>query len=181
MAQEQLAALRHFFASVEPGLPEIVDVMYGRIFQALPGSEALFKGDLQEQKQRYTHMLQSIVQLTRSRHLWPILIDKGRPALPVLNDLKSLHAKAGVTPEHFGVMKTALMQACGEIAPAEFTPAAAEALAFVFDVLAHSLTISDSAAVALARKNLPPAANDGAALQNLGRFFGYEDADTGDR
>ncbi|MGO8955484.1 MAG: globin domain-containing protein [Rhodomicrobium sp.] len=181
MAPKQLAALRHFFAGVEPKLPEIVDVMYGRIFQAHPGSEALFKGDLQEQKRRYAHMLQSIVQLTRSSHLWPIRIDKGKATLPVLNELKSRHAKAGVTPEHFEVMKAELLEACREIAPAEFTPAAAEALAFVFDVLARSLTISDSAAAALVRKNQPARGNGDAALHDPGSFFDYEEPGSGNK
>jgi|SRR5208282_6407563 len=98
-------------------------------------------------------------QLTRSSYLWPVTIDQGKTTLPV--------------------MKTELLQACGKLAPAEFTPAVADALAFVFDVLARSLANPDSAADALVRKNRPLGGNDGPALQDPGILFDWETHNTG--
>ncbi len=171
---KSLAALRDFFASLEPRLPGAVDDMYGRLFEAVPEAQSLFKGDLEEQKQRFIIMLQAIIKLTRSSHLWPVCTLTGRATLPALNELRSRHAKAGVTPEHFQIMKTVLTNVCEQIAPAEFTPQVAEALAFIFDVLARSLTIADSAAEALARKNQPPARDTEAGLHDPASFFDLE-------
>ncbi len=174
MSPKSLAALRNFFANIEPRLPSAVDTMYRRLFEAVPAAQSLFKGDIEEQKQRFTIMLQAIIKLTRSSHLWPICTLTGRATLPALNELRSRHAKAGVTPEHFQKMKAVLTNVCEQIAPAEFTPQVAEALAFIFDVLARSLTIADSAAEALARKNQLPGQDAGAGLHDPASFFDLE-------
>ncbi|MGO9546722.1 MAG: globin domain-containing protein [Rhodomicrobium sp.] len=180
MSPARLAALRAFFASIEARLPSAVDEMYGQLFEEVPEAIPLFKGDLQEQKQRFRFMLLSIIKLTRSSHLWPVCTMTGRATLPSLNELKSRHADAGVTPAHFEVMKILLTKACEHIAPAEFTPEIAESLAFVFDVLARSLTVSDSASEALARKDGPPAQDTAAGFQDPSSYFDHDVPDKDD-
>ncbi len=170
MAPESLNELRAFFACIEPQLAGVIDVMYGRLFDAVPEAQTLFKGDMQEQKRRFVLMLQSIVKLTRSSHLWPVSTLSGHATLPSLNGLKSRHAQAGVTPSHFGVMHAVLSDVCAKAAPDKFTPKVSAALAFVFDVLARSLTVPHDAD-ALARKT---AGRAGADLVDPARFLGSE-------
>ena len=69
MSPDQLAALRSFFATAEPRLPDIVALMYDRLFKAMPEAVALFKGDMQEQHRQYTLMLWSIVRLLSLIHI----------------------------------------------------------------------------------------------------------------
>ena len=86
-------------------MPEVVSMMYGRIFEAAPEARALFKGDIEEQMQRYGKMLQAIVKLTRSSHLWPVRAFTGEASLPFLDKMGTIHADAGVTLAHVNLMK----------------------------------------------------------------------------
>jgi len=175
MTPDRLAALRAFIASTETRLPSAVDAMYGSLFETLPDAQSLFKGDLYEQKVSFTLMLQHIVKLTRSSQLWPVSSRTGQATLPVLNELRERHANAGVTPEHFEKMKIVLSHAFEQIAPAEFTPPVAEALGFVFDVLARSLTMPQTSAPGdLVSKLHQP----GTELHDPGSYFDYEPQDT---
>jgi hemoglobin-like flavoprotein len=138
MTPEQLAELRNFFVSFEPRLPQAITVMYGRLLEAIPETRQLFKGDFQEQEKRYLHMLRELVRLTRSSQLWPVQAVAGTSTIPVVDKLGSLHSCIGVTQEHFDKMKAVLAQCFREDCPEQFTPAAEEALGFVFDVVARS-------------------------------------------
>ncbi|MFY9640830.1 MAG: globin domain-containing protein [Rhodomicrobium sp.] len=180
MSPDRLAALRNFFARIENRMPEVVSMMYGRIFEAAPEARALFKGDIEEQMQRYGKMLQAIVKLTRSSHLWPVRAFTGEASLPFLDKMGTIHADAGVTLAHVNLMKRILSQCCEEIAPGEFTLDADEALGFIFDVLSKSLTkSSDVDAEHLTRKNQPPRHDELPPGQEAYGFFdiGLADAD----
>jgi hemoglobin-like flavoprotein len=157
MGPEQLAELRSFFASFEPRLPQVIAAMYSRLLEAAPEVEPLFKGDFQQQQKRYLLMLQELVRLTHSRQLWPVQASTGTSAIPAVDNLGSIHSGAGVTIEHFDKMKTVLAQCLKEISPERFTPAAEEALGFIFDVVANaSANARGITAEELARKNKLP-------------------------
>jgi hemoglobin-like flavoprotein len=139
MSPDRLLALREFFATIEPRLPEIVALMYARLFAAFPETASLFKGDLKVQQRRYGLMLHSIIKLTRSNHLWPVSAFSGQASVPAVDMLGARHADVGVAPEHFELMKQVLCRCCAEKFPKEFTPPAREALGFIFDVMSRSL------------------------------------------
>ena len=84
-------------------------------------------------------MLQSIVKLTRSSHLWPVRAFTGKASLPVLDKLGTIHADVGITRGHFDLMKSVLAQCCRDIDPVAFTPGVEKALGFI-DVVGNSLT-----------------------------------------
>lgn len=142
MSPDQLAALRTFFASVEPRLPDIVALMYERLFEAMPETATLFKGDMQEQHRQFTLMLWSIVRLTRSSELWPVNAWTGQAPIPAIEKLGMRHSHAGVLPEHFETMKKVLSRSFREMFPKDFTPSVEKTLAFVFDVVSHSASKS---------------------------------------
>jgi hypothetical protein len=131
----------------------------------------LFKGDIREQQLRFLGKLQSIVKLTRSSQLWPVGAPTGQMLIPQVAEFGRSHAKSGVTPEHFTLMKEMMARACKEIAPADFTPPVEEALAFIFDVLAQSLTANDSATDVLSKLRLR---RNGTALQDPAAYFDEE-------
>ena len=172
MGPGDLSALRGFFTKNERRLPEIVAAMYSRIFEAVPEAKPLFKGDLQEQQAHYMRMLQSIVKLTRSSHLWPVRAFTGKASLPVLDKLGTIHADVGITRGHFDLMKSVLAQCCREIDPVAFTPGVEKALGFIFDVVGNSLTKSTEVCEEeLARKNKLPLRGDEQPVEDFDRFF----------
>jgi hemoglobin-like flavoprotein len=138
MSPEQLAELRNFFVSFEPRLPQAVALMYSRLLEAMPEARQLFKGDFQEQERRYLLMLWELVRLTRSSQLWPIQPGMGTSTIPAVDQLAGLHSRIGITREHFDQMKAVLVQCFREESPEHFTPAAEEALGFIFDVVAQA-------------------------------------------
>ncbi len=138
MSPDQLAALRTFFATVEPRLPDIVALMYDRLFEAMPETATLFKGDMQEQHRQFTLMLWSVVRLTRSSELWPVNAWTGQAHIPTIEKLGMRHSHAGVLPEHFEAMKKVLSRCFREMFPKDFTTSVEKALGFIFDVLSHS-------------------------------------------
>ncbi len=149
----------------------MVAVVYVRLFEAIPEAASLFKGDLQDQQRRFANMLQSIVKLTRSSHLWPVTALAGQASIPTLDSLGSRHAAAGVTAQHFAIMKSVFSKYFEETAPNEFTPDVQEAFGFIFDVFARSLAKSgEGPAAILDRKNEPPGESSQAA-HNLRNYF----------
>ncbi len=168
---ERLAALRNFFAKAEQRLPATVALTYDKLFEAAPEVASLFNGHLREQQQAFLCKLQGIVKLTRSSQLWPVGTPTGQILIPEVAEFGRRHARTGVTPEHFALMKEMMARACKETAPAEFTPAAEEALAFIFDVLAQSLTAGDSAPDALSKLRLH---RNGTALHDPFAYFDEE-------
>ena len=140
MSPDRLAALRKFFASVEPRLPHTVDGMFSRLLEAVPEAINLFTGDPEEAKARYLRMLYSIVQLTRSSQLWPVQAFTGTASIPAFAALRHSHARMHLTRVHFDKMKAALAQSFREDFPEEFTPEIDEALGFIFNVAAKAMT-----------------------------------------
>jgi hemoglobin-like flavoprotein len=138
MNPEQLAELRKFLASIEPRLPQAVAITFSRLLEAIPEAKQLFKSNLHEQQQRYLHMLQELVNLTRSSHLWPVQAFTGTSSIPAIDKLGRFHSCIGVTREHYDRMRAVLVQCFREYCPEEFTPQAEEGLAFIFDVLTNA-------------------------------------------
>ncbi len=149
--QDKLAALRIFFAAMEPRLPAIVALTYNKMFEADPRAALLFKGDIREQQLSFLAKLKTIIQFTRSSQLWPAGAPTGQILIPQVAEFGRSHAKLGVTPAHFALMKPMMMRACKEIAGTDFTSPVEEALAYIFDVLAQSLTAGEVTTDVLAK------------------------------
>jgi hemoglobin-like flavoprotein len=168
---DRLATLRLFFTAMEPRLPAIVARTYDKMFEAEPGMVRLFKGEIREQQLSFLAKLKSIVQLTRSSQLWPVGTPSGQMLIPQVAEFGRNHAKLGVTPAHFALMKKMMIAACKETAPGSFTPAVEEAFSFIFDVLARSLTAGDSTTDVLLKLRL--CRND-AVLYDPAAYFDEE-------
>ncbi len=172
MRPDRLAELRKFFTAIEPQLHEVIAVMYSRLLEAVPEAKPLFESSLEEQKERYLHMLQTMIKLTRSTHLWPAGASTGTASLPELDRLWTIHADLGITRAHFNAMKAVLSQCCREISPSGFTSHVEEALGFIFDVAANALTKSGELdVVELARKYRLPGMGQAAATHDPHSFF----------
>ncbi len=178
MSPNELAELRRFLTCVEPRLPQAVAITYSRLLEAIPEAKQLFKGDLPQQQERYLHMLQEIVKLTRSSHLWPVQALTGTSSIPAIDKLGSTHSKLGVTREHFDKMKAVLVQCFHEYCPEEFTPQAEAALGFIFDVVAKTSCAPHGLSTeVISRKNKLPHQNRSVEPGSFAGFFGAEALD----
>ena len=167
MHPERLAELRSFFVIAETRIPDIVGLMYGRLFEAMPSAALLFKGDMQEQTRQFAFMLQTLIHLTRSSQLWPVSAGTGEALLPEVESLGRRHAHADVRPKHFEAMKEVLSQCLREMFPDDFTPSAEKALAFIFDVVSRSAARPGP----MPREKKQPGSEKGTGLSDLRRFF----------
>ena len=175
---EQLAELQKFLASIEPRLPQAVAIAFSRLLEAIPEAKQLFKGDLHEQQERYLHMLQELVKLTRSSHLWPVQAFTGTSSITAIDKLGRFHSCIGVTREQYDRMRAMLVQCFREYCPEEFTPQAEEALAFIFDVLAKASNNScGNGPEVIARKNKLPYQGKTVDPGTFAGFFGAEALD----
>ncbi len=178
MSPDQLAELRKFLACVELRLPQAIAIMYSRMLEAIPEAAELFKGNLQEQQQRYLHMLQEVVKLTRSSYLWPVQALTGTSAIPTIDKLGSSHSCLGVTREQFDKMKIVLVQCFREYCPERFNADAEAALGFIFDVLAKaSNNTCNIDPEVFARKNKLPHRDRRVEPGSFAGFFGAEAVD----
>jgi nitric oxide dioxygenase len=98
-----MAALNEFSGAV-------VRLFYGRLFELAPQVRPLFKTEIGEQSRRLGEMLNMIVDaLDRFDELRPVLAELGRR-----------HVEYGARPEHYEVLRSALMWAFGNALGVQF-------------------------------------------------------------
>jgi len=103
LVRESMAAINEF-----PGA--VVRLFYGRLFELAPQVRPLFKTEIGEQSRRLSEMLNMIVEaLDRFDELRPVLADLGRR-----------HVEYGARPEHYEVLRSALMWAFGNALGVQF-------------------------------------------------------------
>ena len=134
-----LAALEESFDLVAPRGDELMDVFYGRLFQAAPGVKPLFANtDLQRQK---AMLLGALVLLRKSlRNLDAIV--------PKLRELGARHVAYGALPEHYPVVGSVLIASMAEIAGDDWRPGYETAWAEAFSIVSGAM-IDGANAVAL--------------------------------
>lgn len=121
-----ITALETSFDHIAARGDELMDVFYGRLFEAAPAVRPLFAGtDLRRQKGM---LLAALVLLRRSlRDLDSVT--------PALRDLGARHVRYGAQPEHYPVVGevliTSMAQVAGEAWTLEYELAWTEAFAVV--------------------------------------------------
>ena len=135
----ELNALETSFDLVAPRGETLVDVFYGRLFEAAPAVEPLFAGtDLRRQKKM---LLAALVLLRNSlRNLEGIV--------PALRSLGARHVAYGARPEHYPVVGEVLIASMAEVAGARWRPEYDRAWATALDVVAGAMLDGAAAAPA---------------------------------
>jgi hypothetical protein len=136
---------------MEAQLPAIFAMSHRRLLEVEPALAGYFKGGPREHLPLFLAKIQSIVKTTRSSQLWPASAANGQMPIPEVAAFGRAHAKFGLKPAHFSLMNDMLAWTCKEAAFEEFTLPVEEGLAFVFDVLAASLTAKDNGGDVLSR------------------------------
>lgn len=110
---------------------EFARIFYDKVFAISPEARALFKRNMTDQGRLLTHMLSGIVYtLARPDHL-----------ITGIKALGKSHEKYGVTPEHYPVVREAMLNTIDEVLGANKTPKTMEAwtlsLDFILEEMQH--------------------------------------------
>jgi hemoglobin-like flavoprotein len=129
MTSEQIQLIRESFALVSPRADDVALAFYQRLFELDPALRPLFRPDVQEQGRKLTQMLAAAIRL----------LDKPESLVRVLEDLGRRHVGYGVRNEHYDTVGDALLWTLGQSLGVQFTPAARQAWAELYAVVAATM------------------------------------------
>ena len=125
----QIELVQRTFAIIAPIADDAAALFYRRLFEIDPSLQAMFKGDMVEQRRKLMQMLTAAV--------------KGLPRLdrlvPVVEDLGRRHTGYGVIDAHYDTVGAALLWTLEKGLGSAFTPDVKDAWATVYGVLASTM------------------------------------------
>lgn len=144
MNATQTHLARKSFAVVERQADVAALVFYRRLFELAPGLRPLFKSDIQEQAKKLMEMLAVALNL----------LDRPAELAGELEDLGARHAGYGTRPEHYAIVKRALVDMFEEVMGSGFTPEMRQAWGELYDFIEAAML--RGAAVAEQQAAHPP-------------------------
>jgi hemoglobin-like flavoprotein len=167
MTPSQIRLVRNSFSKIEPIATQVGEAFYNKLFNKSPETRNLFKRDMSYQHAKFMSVVNELVGLhLRSLISLPVtLMNSAEAAMPAIHMLGKRHAEFGVTPAHFDMMRSALLETFSELLGNEFTPQMREAWESAFDVMASVM-----------KKGLQNA--EPSAANFLDRFPGVEQGET---
>ncbi len=146
MTPEQAKLVADSFSQLEDRLPELGAAVYDALFYIAPDTRAMFKGDMASQHKKLVNVLVEFVKLRRrSQHFLPATARGGEAVVPGIDRLRSGHKVAGVQPEHYGLMRRAILNSVAVMLGDQFDERTAEAWGAGFDTLADTMQMPESA------------------------------------
>jgi hemerythrin len=141
MTPEQTRLLAQSFAKLESRLPELWGVILARMFELDPNARRLFRGDMEEQKQKMARVFGDFVRRkSRSHHFLPVTGKAGEAIIPGVGALGARHElNYGVRPQHFAHMREALLYAVRSLLGREYNDEIGRVWSEAFEMLAHSM------------------------------------------
>jgi len=140
MNSEQIALVQSTFKDVQPIAATAAELFYSRLFTLDPALRPMFRSDMAHQGRMLMSMLGSAVNgLTKLDTL-----------VPVVHNLGARHVHYGVRDEHYATVGSALLWTLEQGLGEKFTPAARDAWAAAYALLAS--TMQQGAAEALAQE-----------------------------
>lgn len=125
MTPAQIHLLRKSFAAVERQSDVAALVFYRRLFELAPQVRPLFKSDIHEQSKKLMDMLAAAMSL----------LDRPAELLLELEAMGARHAGYGTRPEHYAVVRRALLDMLSEVMGRGFTPETATAWNQLYDAI----------------------------------------------
>jgi hemoglobin-like flavoprotein len=136
MAPEHVRIVQATWVKVLPIKETAAQLFYERLFEMDPSLRALFRGDMREQGEKLMQLIDAAVNgLSQLERIVTAIQELGRR-----------HVDYGVKDHHYDTVGAALLWTLHKSLGAEFTPAARNAWATVYGVLAA--TMQEAAATA---------------------------------
>jgi hemoglobin-like flavoprotein len=125
MTPQQKEIVRTTFETIKAKKEYFSEVLYKKLFELEPKSQALFRGDMVEQRRKLMRMLQISVE-----HL-----DNPAELQPMLFNLGQIHHSFGIEPHQFSSFGDALVFSVHVVLGSEYTPEAEQAWRAVYQYL----------------------------------------------
>jgi hemoglobin-like flavoprotein len=125
----QKTLVQDTFASIAPIADDAAALFYRRLFELDPSLQAMFKGDMAEQRRKLMNMIGAAVRG----------LDRLEQLVPVVQDLGRRHAGYGVEDRHYDTVGAALLWTLEKGLGSAFTPQVREAWATVYGLLASTM------------------------------------------
>ena len=125
----QKTLVQDSFATIAPIADDAAALFYRRLFELDPSLQAMFRGDMTEQRKKLMQMISAAVKG----------LDRPERLIPVVEDLGRRHAGYGVEDKHYDTVGAALLWTLEKGLGAAFTPEMKEAWATVYGILATTM------------------------------------------
>jgi len=129
MTSAEIALIRESFRKVAPIADQAASLFYARLFELDPSLRALFRGDMSEQGRKLMQMIGMAVGG----------LDRFDQLVPTVRQLGLRHAGYHVRDAHYETVGEALLWTLERGLGPDFTPAAKDAWAKVYGVLAETM------------------------------------------
>ena len=139
MTPHQIQLIRRTFGLVAPIANIAALAFYKRLFELDPSLRYLFRSDIEEQATKLMQMLAAAVRL----------LEKPETLVPVLEDLGRRHVHDGVRDEHYDTVGEALLWMLAETLGTDFSPAAREAWASLYTLVATTMKRAAAASIVI--------------------------------
>lgn len=111
MTPEQIDLIQASFRRATPSGKELVDIFYRRLFSAHPEVRSLFPHQMDNQQEK---LLQTLAYAVNA-------LKHPDSLLPIVRKLGTEHRGYKATPQHYGFVATALIEALREVEGPDFT------------------------------------------------------------
>jgi hemoglobin-like flavoprotein len=138
MTPKQISLVQSTWEMVVPIQKQAATIFYDKLFAADPSLRPLFKGDLEEQKDKLMKMIG--IAVNSLDHLDEIV--------PAVQDLGRRHQGYGVKPKDYMTVGSALLSTLEAGLGPHFTPEVKEAWATVYGILSQAMLAAAEEAAA---------------------------------
>jgi len=125
----QKTLVQDTFDSIAPIADDAAALFYRRLFELDPSLQAMFRGDMAEQRRKLMNMIGAAVRG----------LDRLEQLVPVVQDLGRKHVRYGVEDRHYDTVGAALLWTLEKGLGSAFTPQVKEAWAAVYQLLASTM------------------------------------------
>jgi len=140
LTQAQKTLVQDSFAVIAPIADDAAVLFYRRLFEIDPSLQAMFRGDMAEQRRKLMQMLTAAVKG----------LDRLEQLVPVVQELGRRHATYGVADAHYDTVGAALLWTLEKGLGDAFTPETKEAWATVYGLIAATMQQAAREALAAA-------------------------------
>jgi len=126
VTQTQKALVQRSFETIAPIADDAAALFYRRLFELDPSLQAMFRGDMAEQRRKLMQMLAAAVKG----------LDRLEQLVPAVQDLGRRHAGYGVEDRHYETVGAALIWTLERGLGEAFTPETKDAWVTVYTLLA---------------------------------------------
>jgi len=140
LTQAQKTLVQDSFAVIAPIADDAAVLFYRRLFEIDPSLQAMFRGDMAEQRRKFMQMLTAAVKG----------LDRLEQLVPVVQELGRRHATYGVADAHYDTVGAALLWTLEKGLGDAFTPETKEAWATVYGLIAATMQQAAREALAAA-------------------------------